>query len=100
MNQKINRLHERALWIVYTDHESSLGQLLIQDNAFCIHHQNTDRLMIEIYKIFNDMADGYTDFFLVRSSHNFILWSQKDLIIPSVNRVLKRNSLRYFGSVV
>ena len=63
MNQKINRLHERALWIVYTDHESSLGQLLIQDNAFCIHHQNTDRLMIEIYKIFNDMTDGYNDFF-------------------------------------
>ena len=46
VNNKFNRLHERALQIVYNDYELSFEQLLIKDNSFCIHHQNIHRLMI------------------------------------------------------
>ena len=46
------------------------------------------------------MTNVYKDFF-VRSSHDFSLRFQQDLIIPSVNSVFKgKNSLRYFGSVI
>ena len=39
--------------------------------------------------------------FLIRSNHDFFLRSQQVLVITSVNGVLKRkNSLRYFGSVI
>ena len=40
INNKINRLHERALWIVNNDYEPSLEQLLIKDNSFCVHDRN------------------------------------------------------------
>ena len=86
MNNKINRLHERALWIVHNDYESNFEQLLIKDNSFCVYHQNIHRLMIELYIIFNNMTS---------------FRSQKDLGIPSLNKVLKRkNYVRYFGSVI
>ena len=38
-NNKINRLHERALRIVYDDDVSTFDQLLAMDKSFCIHHQ-------------------------------------------------------------
>ena len=37
-NKKINRLHERALRIVYDDVVSTFDQLLAMDKSFCIHH--------------------------------------------------------------
>ena len=99
-NNKINRLHERALRIVYNDYESTFEQLLINDKSFCIHHQNIHKLMIEIYKTLNDIDNTYSNIF-VRISHNVNLRSKPDLLIPSVNSVLKgKHSLRYFGSLM
>ena len=47
-NNKINRLHERPLRIVYDDNFSIFDKLLATDKSFCIHHQNIQRLIIEI----------------------------------------------------
>ena len=39
--------------------------------------------------------------FFVRSSHDVSLRCQPDLIVPSVNSILKgKKSLRYFGSII
>ena len=57
-NNEINRLHERAFRIVYKGYESTFEQLLINDKSFCIHNQNTHKLMIEIYKAFNNITDN------------------------------------------
>ena len=54
-NNKINRLYESALRIVYDDDVSTLGHLLAMDKSFCIHHQNIQRLFIEIYKVLPDI---------------------------------------------
>ena len=43
-NNKINKLHERALKIIYNDDVSTFHQLLAMDNSFCIHHQDILRL--------------------------------------------------------
>ena len=40
INDKINKLHERALMIVYNDTITSFKSLLIKDKPFTIHHQN------------------------------------------------------------
>ena len=40
LNNKINRLHERALRIVYSDYKSSFCELLEKDKSFSIHHKN------------------------------------------------------------
>ena len=39
-NNKINKLHERALRIVYDDNNSKFEELLGKDSSFTIHHQN------------------------------------------------------------
>ena len=56
--------------------------------------------MIEIYKTLNDIDNTYNNIF-VRISHNGNLRSKPDLLIPSVNSVLKgEHLLRYFGSLM
>ena len=40
MNNKINRLHERSLRIVYSDHSSAFEELLERDKTFSIHYNN------------------------------------------------------------
>ena len=52
-NKKINRLHERALRLVYDDYSLSFETLLERDSSFTIHHQNIQSMLIEIYKSLN-----------------------------------------------
>ena len=40
INDKINKLHERALRIVYNYTVTSFVNLLIKDKSFTVHHQN------------------------------------------------------------
>ena len=50
LNNKINRLHERALRIGYSDYKLSVNTLLEKDGSFSNHHKNIQSLAIEIYK--------------------------------------------------
>ena len=51
INNRINRLHERALRIVYNDYISSFDTLLSKDGSVSIHHRNVQRVAIEMFKI-------------------------------------------------
>ena len=50
LNNKINRIHERALRIAYKDYESSFNTLLEKDDSFSIHAKNLQTLMTETLK--------------------------------------------------
>ena len=52
MNKKINRIHERALRLAYSDHVSSFDGLLKKDRAFSIHHRNIQSLAISFTYFF------------------------------------------------
>ena len=56
LNNRINRLHERGLRIVYKDHNLSFDELLRKDNSFSIHHRNLQKLATEMYKTYNDLS--------------------------------------------
>ena len=100
-NNKINRLHERALRAVYDDYISTFDQLLAMSQSFCIHHQNIQRFLTEIYKTFHDISGNNLKKLYVKKESTISLRSKPELVIPSVNSVLKgKNSLRYFGSVI
>ena len=58
INNKINRLHERALRIVYYDGVSTFHQLLAMGKSFRMHHQKMQRLLIEIYKALHDTLES------------------------------------------
>ena len=51
LNNHINRIHERALRIVYQDHNSTFEEILAKDGSFKIHDRNLQRLLIEIFKV-------------------------------------------------
>ena len=51
LNKKINKVHERALRIVYGDHNTSFLELLNKDKSVTIHQRNLQYLLIEIYKV-------------------------------------------------
>ena len=55
-NNRINRIHERALRITYNDDKSSFVELLDKDNSVSIHHRNLQVLCIEIYKIKHNLS--------------------------------------------
>ena len=102
INNKINRLHERALRIVYKDDYSTFDDLLKKDDAVTIHHRNLQCLAIELHKSKNGYAiDTMKEIFVDRNYNGPILRSQTDFEIPQVNSVHKGDdSLRYFGPLI
>ena len=50
LNNRINRLHERALRLVYKKSDLNFEELLRKDNSFSIHQRNLQKLATEIYK--------------------------------------------------
>ena len=56
LNNKINRLHERCLHIIYNDNTSSFTDLLEIDNSVSVHHRNIQVLATELYKFVNSLS--------------------------------------------
>ena len=53
---KINRLPEKCLGIIHNDKTSSYVELLSKDGSVSMHHNNLQKLVIEIYKIANGLC--------------------------------------------
>ena len=89
-NNKISKLHERALRIVYDDYNSKFEEILTKDGSFTIHH---------IYHGFSKAS--FLDLF-----HNYIynfysLRSQPNFQIARINITLKGSeSVRYFRPII
>ena len=61
LNNRINRLHERGLRLVYKDSHLTFDELLQKDNSFTIHHRNLQKLATEMYKIHNNLSPPLMD---------------------------------------
>ena len=71
LNNKINRIHERALRLVYQNN-LSFSELLDLDNSVAVHQKNLQVFVTEIYKVKNGIApDIMNDIFeLQNPSYN------------------------------
>ena len=91
INSKINRLHERALRIVYSDFRSSFEGLLIKDNSFSIHERNIQSLAIEIYKFLNGLSPSFlNNVFHKNISNSYDLRNHKELYFRNPKTVRYR----------
>ena len=101
MNQKINRVHERALRIVYQDNTSVFEELLVKDKSFKIHHRNIQCLALELYKTKHDISPLIMKNIFDSKKSKDNLRTQTDFALPSINTVHYGNdSLKYFGPIV
>ena len=74
LNNKINKLHEMALRLVYDDKQSTCEELLNIDKSITIHHRNLQVLVTELYKVHYGLApEPMNDIFEKRDvTYNFI----------------------------
>ena len=101
INNKIHKVHERALRIVYNDTSTSFEKLIVKDKISTIHHQNIQSFAIEMYKAVNNLPGRNLSEIFVKNNHNYNLHSRSERTVPSINTVFKdRNSVSYFGSVI
>ena len=82
-SSRINRIHERALRIVYRETESSFDELLTKDNPVSVHQRNLQLLMIEIYKAKNSFNPSFMeDIFVKRPIIPYELRNNYGLLVP------------------
>ena len=55
-NNKIKRLHERNLGLMYSDMIFSYEELLDKDNSVPVHQNNPQKLTIEMFKTYTGLA--------------------------------------------
>jgi len=98
INNKINKLHERALRIVYKNQNLTFQDLLQLDNSVTIHDKNLQKLAVEMYKAKNKlsplpMQQLFTETAMVHDLRNRRCWD-----IPQVRTVCYGlESIRYRG---
>ena len=102
INCKINRLHERALRIVYEDFSSSFEELLKRDKSCTIHQRNIQTLAIEIFKTINNLNSNIMkDIFIEKKKPGYMLRSIDDLDPMNIRTVhWGEDTLRYLGCKV
>ena len=65
VNNRIDKLRERALGLVYDDYETSFSDLLAIDGSFTIHHTNIQTPLLEMYKIKHNLLESCVRIYLV-----------------------------------
>ena len=56
MHSRINKLHERALRVVYkNDDNLTFEELLVKDKSFSVHDINLQKLALVMYKVKNGL---------------------------------------------
>ena len=87
-NDKINRLHERCLRIIYSDKRSSFETLLEKDDSVSVHNQNLQILATEMYKIKNDLSPLiFTELFEQRNEQHYDLRKNSQFTKPPLRTV-------------
>ena len=101
LNDKINRIHERALRIVYRDKTSNFTELLQKDNAVTVHKRNLQVLANEIYKVKMGLAPQVVKELFPLSTHAYNLRSTYEFKLENVKTVhYGTESLSFLGPKV
>ena len=56
INNRINKIHERALRLTFKDNHSSFKGLFEKDHSVTVHHKKLQVLLTEIFKVKNELA--------------------------------------------
>ena len=91
LNNKINRMHERALRMTHNDKSLSFRKLLEKDNFVTIHHRNIKVLATRTYKFLQGLSWPLVNNFFMKRSNNYSLWGNKVLTTRRLNSMRHGN---------
>ena len=99
LNNKINRLHERYLRIIYDDKTISDEQVLEKDDSISLSHWNIQTLAIEMYTVTNGISpEKMNELFQLRDESYYNLRYTSPFTIPAIPSVYNgRESVSYIG---
>ena len=86
-NNKINRLHEPCLRIIYSDKQSSFQTLLEKDGSVSIHNRNLRSLATEMYKVKNNLSPSIVTDLFEQRNEIYDLRNNNPFSIPAVRTV-------------
>ena len=98
-NNKINRLHERCLIIIYNDKRSSFNALLEKDGSVSIHERNIKILATGMFKVSRNLASSQMhEIFKLKDHPQYNLRHNSLFSWPLVKSVYKGSeSLSFLG---
>ena len=100
-NREINKIHERALRILFNDYEASFEELLQRNNEQTVHTKNLDNLMTEVYKSLNRQNPAFMLDLFIRKEVTYDLRVKDLLELPTARTVLNGlNSMVFRGSIL
>ena len=73
LNSRVNKLHERALRIVYQDYASSFTYILEKDNSTNTHNRNIQLLFTELFNVKNGLSPPFTNKIFVENAQHYDL---------------------------
>ena len=96
LDSKINKLHERALRLVYKDKSLTFKQLIEKDQSFTIHQRNLQKLALEMYKVKHSLCPKpFQNLFTLRER------GTGDFVLPKIRTVgMGEETVRYRGPLV
>ena len=83
-NNKMNRMHERALRIARKDFESSFNTLLEKDDSVSIHVKNLQSLMIEMLKTKENINPPFMKEIFCQRTVTYNLRNINEFLLPKV----------------
>ena len=100
-NEKINKLHERSLRILYNDGTLSFNDLLRKDKSITMHVRNLRLLATEMFKVKNNLSPSFILELFPNFETGYNLRNKREFIRPKVKTVQwDMESIRYFGPTI
>lgn len=98
LNNRINRIHERALRIAYKDQTSSFTELLRNAGTVTVHHKNIQLLVAEVYKFINGLSPKIMGEIFQIKENNYNLRTGLPFKSYNINTVhYRQNSISYLA---
>ena len=100
-NNQINKIHKRTLRLASEMEDSNFENLLLKDNSWNVHENNIHTLLIEIYKLMNNLSPQIMKDCLDLKNTLYDLRSKQLLKLPenSTSRYSKQ-ALCFKGSLI
>ena len=100
-NNRINRLHKRALRVLHGDYTSTFEELLARSEEITIHCSNLQKLMVEIYECSNFVSPSILSEFFTTKEITYDLRIKNLLQVPKVKTSsYGQSSLSFRGSIL